>query len=365
MTDLPQPLTPADCDLRDFPYMPLDVLRLRDSDLAARTSGEEFRCAVLLWCASWHQVPAASLPDDDVNLAQYAGFGRAIDQWLQHKEGAMRGWVKCSDGRLYHAVVAEKANEAWQQKHVKAHEKLGERIRKRNKVRAEKGQSPLEIPDVDNWISMGRPVERDLFPEEFAASSAGNKKASAGKDMSGVRNGSQIPPENALKGTEQNRTERKDKTIGSNDDGGTPPARDEKSHAAAVEVSKSLREWEKARGKFPRNITPSQEQVIELAALEPTPDELRKAYELAVEARENASDPGPINAAFVRTKLEQLRRPPPPKREPQLSLQAMTDAQRDAVARDLGISGARAGESRDAFIARIQAKRAEAQGATA
>jgi hypothetical protein len=28
------PLTPSDCDLRDFQSMPLDVARLRDSDLA-------------------------------------------------------------------------------------------------------------------------------------------------------------------------------------------------------------------------------------------------------------------------------------------------------------------------------------------
>lgn len=102
-----------------------------------------------------------------------------------------------------------------------------------------------------------------------------------------------------------------DSLIGSATDGGTPHASDEKTHAAAVEISKSLREWERARGKFPRNITPSQEQVIELASCAPTAQELRRAYELAVEARDNANDPGPINAAFVRTKLEQLRRPPP------------------------------------------------------
>lgn len=33
--------------------------RLRDSDIATKAKGDEFRCAVLLWCAAWHQVPAA------------------------------------------------------------------------------------------------------------------------------------------------------------------------------------------------------------------------------------------------------------------------------------------------------------------
>ncbi len=106
------PLVPADVDLRDFPFMPLDVIRLRDSDLAALASAEEFRCAVLLWCASWHQVPAASLPDDDVVLASLAGLGRDIRQWRKLKAAALRGFIKCDDGRLYHPVVAEKAREA-------------------------------------------------------------------------------------------------------------------------------------------------------------------------------------------------------------------------------------------------------------
>jgi Protein of unknown function (DUF1376) len=113
MTETPAPLVPADVDLRDFAFMPLDVVRLRDSDLAGVASAEEFRCAVLLWCASWHQVPAASLPDNDATLAGLAGFGRSVKEWRKHKTGAMRGWTKCDDGRLYHPVVAEKAVEAW------------------------------------------------------------------------------------------------------------------------------------------------------------------------------------------------------------------------------------------------------------
>ena len=110
------PLVPAEVDLRDFAYMPLDVVRLRDSDISVCASGDEFRCAVLLWCASWHQRPAASLPDDDMLLANLAGFGRDVKGWLEARVGAMRGWIKCSDGRLYHPVVAEKANEAWEAK---------------------------------------------------------------------------------------------------------------------------------------------------------------------------------------------------------------------------------------------------------
>jgi hypothetical protein len=112
----PAPLTPPDCDLRDFSWMPLDVLRLRDSDLTVLSSGEAFRAAVLLWCASWHQVPAASLPTDDRLLANLAGYGRDMAGWSEVRVDALRGFVECSDGRLYHRVVAEKALEAHDQR---------------------------------------------------------------------------------------------------------------------------------------------------------------------------------------------------------------------------------------------------------
>ena len=69
--------------------------------------------AVLLWCASWHQVPAASLPADDPSLCRLAGFGRDLRGWKVAKDaGALHGMVLCSDGRLYHPVVAEKVIQA-------------------------------------------------------------------------------------------------------------------------------------------------------------------------------------------------------------------------------------------------------------
>ena len=111
--DLHAPLVPAEVDLRDFGFMPLDVLRLRDSDLMALATGDEFKAAVSLWCVAWHQVPAGSLPDDDRLLARFSGAGPA---WRKLREGALRGFVKCSDGRLYHSTIAEKAREAWASK---------------------------------------------------------------------------------------------------------------------------------------------------------------------------------------------------------------------------------------------------------
>ena len=127
----PEPMTPPDCDLRDFAYMPLEVLRLRDSGVASLPSPEAFRACVLAWCVSWHQVPAASLPDDDNALSVLLGYGRATAAWSKVRNaGGLHGWIKCSDGRLYHPVVAEKAREAWQRKQAQK-----ERSRKGNKAR--------------------------------------------------------------------------------------------------------------------------------------------------------------------------------------------------------------------------------------
>lgn len=113
---LPAPLVPPEVDLRDFTFMPLDVVRLRDSDLVAETSPEACFAAVLLWCVAWHQVPAGSIPDSDQWQAKHAGYvarGKVDPAWMDVRVGALRNWVKCSDGRLYHPVVAEKALDAW------------------------------------------------------------------------------------------------------------------------------------------------------------------------------------------------------------------------------------------------------------
>ena len=88
--------------------MLLDVVRLRDSDLVS-ADAEIFRVAVLSWCVAWHQVPAGSIPDDNVVLARLLGFGRDVAAWVAVRAaGGLRGWTQASDGRLYHPVVVEK-----------------------------------------------------------------------------------------------------------------------------------------------------------------------------------------------------------------------------------------------------------------
>lgn len=119
MDQLPTPLTPKDCDLRDFHGTLIDRHRLRASRFNSRANNDEWRAGVNLWLSASDEVPAGSLPDDDIDLCRSADLHRDIQAWLTVKAVAMHGWVKCSDGRWYHPVVCEKALEAWIEKLTK------------------------------------------------------------------------------------------------------------------------------------------------------------------------------------------------------------------------------------------------------
>lgn len=172
MNALPEPLVSAEIDLRDFPYMPLDVVRLRDSDLSAISSAEGFRAAVLLWCASWHQRPAASLPNDDRSLALLAGFGRDLKAWKEVREEAMRGFVECSDSRLYHPVVAEKAREAWDA-----------RLRQRARTEAARAAKAAKSQKDEGLCDRGADV---VVTENVATPVTENVTGSKGREGKGI-----------------------------------------------------------------------------------------------------------------------------------------------------------------------------------
>jgi hypothetical protein len=112
VSELPAPPVPAAVDLRGMPYMQLFGDRLFKSTtwIEARP---EARCATLqlYWHAFAHEVPAASLPDHERVLADHAGL--TLKVFRRVRDQVLRGWLKCSDGRLYHPVLAEIANDAW------------------------------------------------------------------------------------------------------------------------------------------------------------------------------------------------------------------------------------------------------------
>lgn len=178
----PAPLVPPDCDLRGLPYMPLEVLRLRDSDLALLASGDEFKASVLLWCAAWHQTPGGSLPSDDRVLNRLSGLDAKT--WKRARKSVLAEWIECSDGRLYHPVVAQKAVEAWEE---------------RQKFREKRGQDRARL---SNWRDAKRAKNGDRnaseTPGETPSETPGETRFTAV---------SETPSETSKKGREGKRRE--------------------------------------------------------------------------------------------------------------------------------------------------------------
>lgn len=176
----PLPFTPADSDLRDFAFMPLHVAKLRDSDLAATADPEACWYAVLLWCSAWHQLPAGSLPDDDKVLCRLIGLGRDLGTWNRHKAEAMRGWTKCSDGRLYHKTVADAVASSWLGKLKKRHASYCASIRNHN---AKNPKDQAFAMPFEDWAECGRPISlRDETPPKKQPDLFGSGDDSANHD---------------------------------------------------------------------------------------------------------------------------------------------------------------------------------------
>lgn len=134
---LPDPLVPAEVDLRGFSGFMLNVDRLMASELVALGTPEECWAAMMLWCRAWKQTPPGSLPDDERVLRAFSGAGT---RWSKVKSMALRGFVKCSDGRLYHRVLCEEVNDAWERR-----KKFKERSAKANERRWASNHNGAEL----------------------------------------------------------------------------------------------------------------------------------------------------------------------------------------------------------------------------
>ena len=193
--ELPEPLVPAETDLSGYEFMPYYGDRLRASDLNCRASDAEYRAAHNLWWSSWKQVPASSLPSDDVILCKLADLGRDQKTWLQVKARALHGFVLCSDGRYYHRILSVLALDAW-----------AARLTASAKGRAGAGK---------RW---GKQSHKSAMPGPVDKSSAGNASAisNGGSGNAATNNadstGSATATKNDSKGEERRGKERKETT---------------------------------------------------------------------------------------------------------------------------------------------------------
>ena len=116
--------------------MPLSIERLMSSDLYIKSTGEEFKAAFTLWCASWKQSPPGSIPNEE-KLLKFLSCAGA--KWKRVRNVALHGFVLCNDNRYYHPVIADMVMTAWEgrEKLLKkqAHTRVRNQIWRANKGR--------------------------------------------------------------------------------------------------------------------------------------------------------------------------------------------------------------------------------------
>jgi uncharacterized protein YdaU (DUF1376 family) len=162
MSNLPAPLVEAHVDCSDLPGFMLNTERLMSSELLALHGNEVLGAALLLWCRAWKQRPAASLPDDDQVVAAFARL--PLKKFRAIREAVMRGFVKCSDGRLYHGVLAVEAAKAYERKIAFRKRRAADATRLKD-WRISKRETANETPDetgfTTSFIADGNGKERD------------------------------------------------------------------------------------------------------------------------------------------------------------------------------------------------------------
>ena len=195
--DLPAPMSPIDCDLRGYEFMPLFGAKLFSSRLYSKALRDPRAglAALKLWWAAWQQCPAGSLPADDDDLCVLADFGMDMKGWRKAKPLALHGFVLCSDGRYYHPILCEEAKQAFERRRK-------ERERKARNRAARVGQEwdlpspvpspvpPLVPPDVPRDKTRKEPGhdagrDGDVRSDRTGQDRTGQKEESSSTEMEG------------------------------------------------------------------------------------------------------------------------------------------------------------------------------------
>lgn len=137
--------------MRGNDWFPLHFDRLRKSKWWRRASDTARARNVMLWGEAYKAQPAGSLPDDDDELAEAAGYGMDVDAFLAVKAEILSPWTLCSDGRWYHPTLCEVVLDAWERlserRRREAEKKRDQRVRTRA-VPAEKSNVPRDTANV-------------------------------------------------------------------------------------------------------------------------------------------------------------------------------------------------------------------------
>ncbi len=119
MTELPPPPpVPPDLDLRSYPWFSLPVAEVTKGRWWLTATPSARGVMLTLLCEAWHQIPAASLPND---RRSWTKLGQVPSKTGRLMAEIMSEWVLCSDGRLYHPMLAKIAAITLETSNSKAH----------------------------------------------------------------------------------------------------------------------------------------------------------------------------------------------------------------------------------------------------
>lgn len=130
-------------------WFPFYFDRLRKSKWWRRASDIARSRNVMMWGEAYKQTPAGSLPDDDDELAEAAGYGMDVDAFLAVKAEIMAPWVLCSDGRWYHPTVCEVVLDGWAKTSERRRKDAERKARQRAQVRGVTPEAPAVTRDSE------------------------------------------------------------------------------------------------------------------------------------------------------------------------------------------------------------------------
>ncbi|MFJ3057168.1 hypothetical protein [Herbaspirillum sp. NPDC087042] len=99
-----EPPYPAETKAGGF-RLELDCDRLFQSDTWALANPQQRPILLMLLAIAWTQKPCGSLPGEDLLIS--ARLGQSLSEFQEHSPVLLRGWIKATDGRLYHPVMTD------------------------------------------------------------------------------------------------------------------------------------------------------------------------------------------------------------------------------------------------------------------
>lgn len=185
MTARPAPY-PPDTRAKGWRFE-LDMERARQSDTWAIAAPDARPWLLMLWATAWEQTPCGSLPNDDELIA--ARIGMPAKLFAKHRAVLLRKWWLADDGRLYHAVLVQRALEMMKTRRSESDRKAAARAREAARMAEGVPPDSGDVPVLSHGTEAGLP------PESGTGTGTGTKES---QNPSNLSVATALPPEDRM-----------------------------------------------------------------------------------------------------------------------------------------------------------------------